>query len=418
MGDGTYSLSDATLVTPDQVHRHTTLTISGGRIDSLAGASAPEEVDLGDHVVYPGLINAHDHLYGTWWPRVAPGRPYANVYEWLAEYERSPVLAERNQNPVQDVYALGVYRNLIAGTTTIADHFRRIDGAAFYARFPVRVLHEYGRTWTPRARTAWGDDISTEYGRAVRLRQPYIIHLAEGVDGQVADEMDVLTTHNAVGRNTLIVHGIALRPADIALLAREGASVCWCPTSNVYLYERTADLPALLSAGVNVALGTDSAMTGALNLLEEMRAARRAYAAQAGHDLDPRRLVEMVTTAAARALLLDGRRGRIAPGYDADLIALPDDGRDPYVALRDAQPADIALVLCRGVPVYGDPAFGALFERHGTPFSQVLVSGRRKLIAGDLPALLRTISARTGIEIAFPFLPCSAPDRSTEDHDP
>jgi hypothetical protein len=125
----------------------------------------------------------------------------------------------------------------------------------------------------------------------------------------------------------------------------------------------------------------------------------------------------MVTTDAARALMLQDRRGRIAVGYDADLMALPDRGQDLYTTLIDAQPGDVALVVCRGVPVYGDVTFRTLFEQYTAEFSQVLVSGRPKLVAGDLPSLLRTLSTRAGRILSFPFLPCTFSDRSTADHD-
>ena len=287
MGDKTYGLSEVTLVTPEEVHTDSGLTVSDGHIASLDCPTAGQCARLADHLVFPGLINAHDHLFGTWWPRVAPNRPYPNVYEWLADYDQDPVLQDRNRNPARDMYEFGVYRNLISGVTTIADHFKRINGARFYTRHPVAVLYEYGRTWTPRSLTGWGADVPTEYGLAVRTGQPYIIHLAEGVDAEAAQELDVLVRYDAVGRNTVIIHGIALRPGDMQILGQAGASVCWCPASNLFLYEQTADVTALLEASVNVTLGTDSTMTGGLNLLDEARTGRNALREQTGKDAIP-----------------------------------------------------------------------------------------------------------------------------------
>jgi cytosine/adenosine deaminase-related metal-dependent hydrolase len=252
-------------------------------------------VDLHDHVIFPGLINAHDHLFGTWWPRVAPGRPYTNVYHWLDEYEHSAVLYDRGQNSAKDMYEFGAYRNLISGVTTIADHYKRIEEPEFYNRYPVHVLYKYGRTWLPRLprRTGWGDDIPVEYNLAMRTGQPYIIHLAEGVDAETAQEMDILTQANALGRNTVIIHGIALRPEDMRLMAEAGASVCWCPGSNLYLYGVTANISALQKARVNITLGTDSSVTGGLNILDEVRIARRAFGDQTGEEPPSRWLVEL-----------------------------------------------------------------------------------------------------------------------------
>jgi cytosine/adenosine deaminase-related metal-dependent hydrolase len=415
MGDKTYGLSGVTLVTPEEVCTNADLTISDGHIASLERPDTGRTIHLANHLVYPGLINAHDHLFGTWWPRVAPNRPYANVYEWLTDYEQSPVLRVRGRNPAGDMYEFGAYRNLLSGVTTVADHFKRIDGAQFYTRRPINVLYKYGRTWTPRHLTGWGDDVPTEYGRAVQDGQPYIIHLSEGVDTHVAQEMDVLVQFEAIGRNTMIIHGISLRPGDMSLLANAGGSVCWCPASNLYLYDQTANIPALDEAGVNVTLGTDSSMTGGINLLDEARIGREAYRAQTGKTLSARWLVEMMTTRAAYALMIEDRRGRIRAGYEADLLVLPDRGQDPYETLIEATPRDIALVIRGGIPVYGDQAYHELFSELTPSFTSVLVSDQPKLVVGDLLGLLDRMSDKVGAPIEFPFLPCTAarPESST-----
>ena len=419
-----YTLTGATLVTPTEVLHNTDVTLSGGRIACLEQEPGTPAIDLGDYIVFPGLINAHDHLNGTWWPRVAPGRPYTNVYQWLDDLHTSSVRYDRQRNSVEDIYEFGMYRNLISGVTTVADHFLRIDGPEFYTRFPIDVLYEYGRTWTPREPTGWGDDIPTEYNLAVRTGQPYIIHLAEGVDAETAREMDVLLEADALGRNTLIVHGISLRPEDMRAMAQVGASLCWCPVSNLYLYEQTANIPALLDAGVNVTLGTDSSLSGGLNLLDELRAAW--CAANIAPDRLARWLVECVTTHAAYALLRENRSGRIAPGYDADLIVLPNTGHDPYTTLIQAHMDDIALLTRAGIPVYGDPCFRPLFERVTPQFTSALVKSsgpgrlehissdarvdtREKLFAGDPLGLLDRLSQAVGRPLDFPFLPLTAP---------
>ena len=301
-----YSLTHATVVTPTEVLPNTDLTVADGHFVQ-AEPSTNSSTDLRGYLVFPALINAHDHLGGTWWPRVGPSRPYPSVYPWLDELHASPVRAERQLNTDADVYELGMYRCLFSGVATVADHLWRIDGAEFYERFPIEVMYKYGRTWTVREPTAWGADIPTEYALAVRTGQPYIIHLAEGLDPETAQEMDLLLAAGALGRNTLIVHGIGLRPSDIQAMAAVDASLCWCPGSNLYLYEQTADLPVLTHAGINITLGTDSSLSGELNLLEELRTARRYLAdrvdqlALKGRSIE-QWLVEAVTTRAAYAL--------------------------------------------------------------------------------------------------------------------
>jgi cytosine/adenosine deaminase-related metal-dependent hydrolase len=431
-----YSLRHATLITPSEIKPCTDLMVRDGQIAGLLEApptqssqvQSVEYIDLRGYLIFPALINAHDHLNGTWWPRVGSSRPYTNVYQWLDELHTSSVRSDRQRNSVDDIYLLGVYRNLISGVATIADHFWRINGPEFYTRFPIDVLYRYGRTWTPREPTAWGDDITTEYSRAVRANQPYVIHLAEGLDAETAEEMDVLYAAKALGRNTMIVHGIGLRPGDIKAVSAAGASVCWCPASNLYLYGQTADVRTLSEAGVNVTLGTDSTLSGSLDLLDELRTAKRVLVRSenasplAGLSIE-QWLVESVTTRAAHALLRQHRSGRIAAGYDADLLVLADTGKDPYEALIQARPTDIALLLKAGVPVYGDQVFHRLFERHTPQFAAMTLcrsaetdtahNTTPKLVAGDPQSLLDRMSATIGQPVHFPFLPLAPADKES-----
>jgi cytosine/adenosine deaminase-related metal-dependent hydrolase len=267
----------------------------------------------------------------------------------------------------------------------------------------------------------------------VRTSQPYVIHLAEGLDPETTREMDVLLAAGALGRNTLIVHGVGLRPSDMQAMAQVGASLCWCPGSNQYLYERTADLHALIHAGVNVTLGTDSSLSGEPNLLQELKAARRYLMERRdglslhGRSID-QWLVEAVTTRAARALMRQERCGRLAPGYRADLLVLADRGGDPYATLIEARMSDIALLCHAGKPVYGDERFQALFERYTPNYSRVAVADdaagapdrnppgqtSTKLLAGDPLGLVQRLSKRVGRPLDLPFLPLITDEEQIE----
>jgi cytosine/adenosine deaminase-related metal-dependent hydrolase len=219
----------------------------------------------------------------------------------------------------------------------------------------------------------------------------------------------VLLKYDALGRNTMAIHGIALRPHDMELMAEAGASVCLCPRSNLYLYDQTANVPALLAAGVHLAIGTDSVMTGGLNLLDEIRGGRQSFGNKLGTEPSAKWLVELATTHAAYSLMLQDRRGRIAPGYEADLLVLHDNHEDPYKSLVEADVKDIALVICAGVPVYGDIEYHDLFELFSPDFTPVTVAGKAKLLAGDVLALLERVATAVGYEPELPFLPCTAP---------
>src|SRR5207244_11323106 len=101
-------------------------------------------------------------------------------------------------------------------------------------------------------------------------------------------------------------------------VARAGAGVVWCPASNLYLFDQTIDFARRVGAWSTprMAIGTDSRLTGSIDLLDELRAARDAS------PVPSQELLAMVTTNAAD-LLGQRRAGRIAAGGPADFIVVP-----------------------------------------------------------------------------------------------
>jgi hypothetical protein len=319
------------------------------------------------------------------------------------------VRRERLRVPDPLIFRLGAYRNLLAGVATVVDHDRRRD-EALYRSAPLRVFRDYGREWVLRSVTRpaeyppWGCGIAEELREGGGDR-PFIIHAAEGLDEESEGEIAALEALGGLGRRTVLIHAIALRPDGIGRIARAGAKVVWCPASNEFLYGATAEVKALLDAGVLVCLGTDSTVTGSPHLLAELKVAREAYARLFGAPIDPARLVRMVTTDAAEAHGRAGEWGVLAPGASADVLLLRRGGPDPHGRLIDAEPGDIDLLLVEGVPVLGDPRHEALFREAGGSYARIRTSEGEKLAAGDLPGLLREIRAILGYEKPFHFLP-------------
>jgi 5-methylthioadenosine/S-adenosylhomocysteine deaminase len=112
---------------------------------------------------------------------------------------------------------------------------------------------------------------------------------------------------------------------DIALLAATGAHVVHCPQSNMKLASGACPATRLQRAGVNVALGTDSAASNNdLNLFGEMQTA--ALLAKLHSDdaaaLPAAQALAMATINGARALGMEDRIGSLEPGKLADVIAV------------------------------------------------------------------------------------------------
>jgi cytosine/adenosine deaminase-related metal-dependent hydrolase len=116
---------------------------------------------------------------------------------------------------------------------------------------------------------------------------------------------------------TLAVHCVQVDDHDIALLARSGATVCLCPVSNRFLGVGRAPVPALLTAGVPLVLGSDSlASNPALDLWAEMRQLSEDHPG-----LPPLAILRMATANGARLLGLEKECGALAPGGSAAFLA-------------------------------------------------------------------------------------------------
>jgi 5-methylthioadenosine/S-adenosylhomocysteine deaminase len=126
------------------------------------------------------------------------------------------------------------------------------------------------------------------------------------------------------GPNFIAVHAVHLTDADIDLLAQQSCQVVHCPASNLKLASGIAPVTRLRACGVNVALGTDGAASNnRLDLLAEARlASLAAKVATADAAALPAAAVLRMSTGRAVALGLDAEIGSLAPGKQADAIAI------------------------------------------------------------------------------------------------
>lgn len=402
---GEFSLSACTIVTPHEVKRNASIKVAEGVIQGFT-ASAVKDYKLGDsYLVFPALVNAHDHLFGTYYPKIGSG-PYICWLPWDYDLKCSPVYVERNKNSPFDIYLLGSYKNLISGVTTVQDHIPHHINDPFIDKLPIRVLKEYCLAHeVSMYDLKWGDGISLEYKRAVKNGLPFITHVEEGFDEESLRGINVLEKHNALSEHTVLIHGIGFSEQDIRTVAKKKANFVWCPGSNYYMFKRTAKLKEIRKAGVNVSIGTDSPASGELNILEEIRFAKKIYKEMYGEELDDKTIVEMITVNPVKALRLQDRLGTLERGKLGDVLVISGGGKNPYTALVQAELKQIALVLMEGRPLYGDDKFEHIFRDQGIEYSRVKVQGKKKLIVGDPGGLLKKMRKAIGFNKELPFLP-------------
>jgi cytosine/adenosine deaminase-related metal-dependent hydrolase len=388
-------LDGARIVHHDRIAAQS-LAVHGGHV---AGVAAPDavRVDLRDHLVFPGLINAHDHLQLNNIPGLRHAEPFPNSYAWIDAFE-----AHRGRDEVEAAVAVpravrhwhGALKNVLAGVTTVAHHdpwYATLDEA----EFPVGLLRDFGWSHSLGLGLPRGD-LPPRYGPPVvesfvktNVDWPWIIHLAEGVDAVAQSELDQLDALGCLGSNTVLVHGVGLTTSDVARVVERNAAVVWCPASNLSLFGATLSPRALFSAG-RLALGSDSRLTGSCDLLDE------AAVAAARSDLSPRELTRMMTADAAAILRLGGR-GVLDIGSRADCVIVASNG-DPYEALLNTTRSSIRVVVRAGRPVIADPDFATWFHECGVAAVPARLDGCPKLVAATI-ALPEAVRLEPGLEI-------------------
>lgn len=361
----------------------TTIAVEGNRIVGLQPLPKSQTEDCFDGKAYwllPGLINAHDHLGLDLLPPLG-NPPYANSEDWgkhIYHPESSP-LKEIWQLSYSERLLWGAYRNLLSGVTTVQHHDR---GHWQLTRLPVRIpayrwLHRPGST----LKGQWGWNAQNA---------PLFVHCGEGTDPGSYQEVAQLYQADLLTRQTVLIHAIALKSADIALVQEAKSGVVLCPHSNQFLYGRMPPIEAFQQAKIPLALGTDSTASGSVDLLAELRGLRGLLSDAA--------LLAMVTRNAAQLLGVP-TLGVLKVDHPADFVLFHrPDAVSAAEALLTAQPADIGLVVLAGRPVLIRPPFTTHFAQK---LQRVLINDQPTWLTGSISSLLKRTEKYLGKRLYF-----------------
>ena len=350
-----------------------TLRIKGHRIDGVdvAPDKGDAVVDLEDSYVFPGLINAHEHLELNSQPRLKWRECYDNASEWVADFQprfsKDPVLAVTRNDTLDDRVWIGGLKNLLSGVTTVCHHnpMHRI----LRRRFPVRVVDQFGYSHSLHID---GEAVAASH-RQTPTHWPWMIHAGEGCDRAAQREVDTLDRLGCLTPNAVLIHGVAFCRTATDRVISAGAGLVWCPSSNDFLFKRTADVRAFDDAD-RLALGSDSRLSGEGDLLDELKAAH------ATRQLSAEGLARTVTTGAAQLLRLKAA-GRLAPGAPADLTIIRPLAACPFDALVTAARTDVRMTMIDGKPCVSEPMLAGAFKAAGVAAMAARVDGAPRVVA-------------------------------------
>jgi hypothetical protein len=312
------------------------------------------EVDLSGYILFPALVNAHDHLELNHFPRTKFREVYENAHQWgedvNARLNDEPFKTLRSY-PLWDRVFIGGLKNLLCGATTVAHHGPK-HKPMYRKDFPVRVLKNYG--WAHSLHFSSDEEIVRSY-QSTPKNWPWFIHLAEGTDELAASEYQVLKKMGCVGENTFLVHAVGLNKQDLHETFRFSYGygdisafqrpIVWCPTTNIYLLNKTA----FPREGWNThyMLGSDSRLTADGDLLDEIRFVAK--------HLGVIETIEILYENVNRIYRDDGEFD-----YLHDYIVLPSvPNFDNYFCSLSRK--DLPMVIFNGIPQIGAPELMARF---------------------------------------------------------
>lgn len=350
-----------------------TLRIDRGRIDGIDVAPDKGDaiVDLNGSFIFPGLINAHDHLELNSQPRLKWRERYANASEWIADFQprfgSDPDLAVTRPETLEDRVWVGGLKNLLSGVTTVCHHnpMHRV----LRKRFPVRVVERFGYSHSLHID---GDAVAASHHNTPH-DWPWMIHAAEGVDDNARAELDTFDRLGCLASNTVFIHGVAFCHDAADRIISAGAGLVWCPSSNQFLFDATADVRAFDDADC-LALGSDSRLSGERDLLDELKVAHTT------RQLSAEGLGRTVTTGAASLLRLPNG-GRCDSGAPADITVVRPNEACPFDTLVGAARTDIQLTMIGGEPLVSEPSLSSVFAAAGASSSPASLDGSPRLIA-------------------------------------
>lgn len=403
--------------------RDATVAVDGGRIAYVgprAGAPPGEDVELGDALLLPGLVNAHTHLELTAMRGMLDGLAFP---DWIVRLQRAKV-AVLDADRLLDSARAGIAEGLRAGITCYADtcdsgvalramREAGVRGVMYQEVFgpePERAPEALaallekldahractdelrGLGVSPHAPYTVSDALFERVGaHAEAERLPLAVHIAESreemelvrdgagpfargwerrgiaVGPRARSPIALLERLGVLGARTLAIHCVHADAGDIDTLVRHETAVAHCPISNAKLGHGIAPVARMLDAGVRVGLGSDSmASNNRMHLLEEARAASlvQHLGTASPSGLTAHDALALATIGGARALGLGDRIGSLEPGKDADLAAF---------ALGDA-----------GAAAEHDPEAAAVWALGGAPALLAVVAGRPLVTGGVL----------------------------------
>jgi len=378
-------IKNAQIVTVDdgKILKNSAIAIEGNKIVDIGDSQelssrypdAKKIIDATDKVIFPGLINTHNHLFQTLFKGLGDDMVIA---DWLNKVAM-PLSCNLTEELTYTGAMLGLMESIHSGITTTLDYMHahpvaNLSDAVIKAMNDLKVRgilargflsggEKYGvkkmlmetpeevekdfrylvekyqkpsdgkiRIWFAPS-SLWGNSkemLLKTWELAKEFDAGYTVHISEtetprrftkDLHGYVDTEL--LEVLGIVGPKVLAVHCVAINDKDIAMFKKYDIKVSHNPVCNMYLASGVAPVPKMMAEGITVGLGLDGAASNnSQDMIESMKTTALLHKV---NSLDPKiisaqKVLEMATIDAAKCLGMEDEIGSIKIGKKADLF--------------------------------------------------------------------------------------------------
>ncbi len=356
-------------------NRPVNVQIGGDKITNVTGDTIKdqEQIQFDNALIFPGLINSHDHLDFNLFPQLGD-KIYNNYTEWgkhIHENYKDEILKVLNV-PLLLREQWGIIKNLLCGVTTVVNHGEKIKTSTplinVYERY--HCLHSVGfeKNWRIKLNNPF------------KKKLPVVIHVGEGTDDDAYREINQLIQWNRLCKKLIGVHAVAMSNKQ----AEKFRAIVWCPQSNYFLLNKTAPVNQLKNKSA-ILLGTDSTLTGNWNIWDHIAVARKTGMLT---DLDLYNALHINASTIWKT-----NTKKIEANNDADIVvAKINNGQKGLDAYFATEPKDILLVIHKGnIRLFDASLYDQLIRLDLSSFSKIYISGVCKYIQSDVPMLMSQI---------------------------
>ena len=343
-------------------------------------------LEFENSIAFPGLINSHDHLDFNLFPRIG-NRIYNNYADWGKDihHQNKETINAVLKIPQELRIQWGLYKNLLNGVTTVVNH-----GAKLKISDPfITVLQNNHSLHSVQFEKHWKLKLNNFLGK----KRPYVIHAGEGTDAMAHKEIDTLIKWNLLKKSLFAIHGVAMNEEQ----ATKFNALVWCPASNYFLLNTTADI-GKLKTKTSILFGTDSTLTSDWNLWEHLRLARKTGM------MSDTELFETLTKNSSKAWK-QSNNGTISENKNADIVIAKPNGYKGFEAFYSLNPENVLLVLHQGkIRLFDEEIKNQLSRNQFSfkEFSKIILNEKVKYVYGDAPSLMAKIKSYYP-EVHFPI---------------